>query len=423
MLKACICTIGDEILIGQIVDTNSSMISRRLGEAGVKVTEMLSIGDEHGTILKALKSELSKNDIVICTGGLGPTKDDITKNVLAELTGSKNYVANEAQQEIINEILKSRGIQRLSSNIAQAMVPETCEVIVNRKGTAPIMVFRMSAPEFPHKPVLYSMPGVPFETEAALDDVIADIQKTHSLSSIYHRNIMTFGIPESELSSRISEWEDNLPENIRLAYLPNFLTGVKLRLSIYGGDLESQKEEIDNQIDNLKPILGNAIYSFEEDTLENTLGKLLKREKLTLSVAESCTGGEISHLITTVPGSSSYYLGSVTSYAVEIKNKVLGVPLETVDKYGVVSSEVASAMAEGVRKLMGTDYSVATTGLAGPGGDEYNEEGTVWIGVSSRTQTKTLKLVFKNDRKRNIQRFAASALFFLLNFIKSEINN
>ena len=422
MITASICTIGDEILIGQVTDTNSGMIARELGNAGVRVSRMLSVGDDHDCIVNTLRNELSDNDIVITTGGLGPTKDDITKAALAELSGNVNFVCSEVQLAIIRKILHDRGLDSLDVNISQAMVPESCEVIPNRLGTAPIMVFRFDRHRFGRASALYALPGVPFEASAAMPDVMEDIRKHHELDSISHRNIMVYGMAESALSKKIGEWENSLPEDMHLAYLPNPLTGVRLRLSIYGskdGDIIRMEEKIAE----LKNILGDLVYSDEDDSLENTVGRLLKKTGKTLSVAESCTGGEISQLITSVPGSSAYYLGSVTSYAVAVKEKVLGVPAETIARFGVVSGEVAVAMAEGVRRLLGSDYSLATTGLAGPGGDEINPVGTVWIGVAGPNGSHAEKLLFHSDRKRNIDRFSSSALDILRKMIDNDLNS
>ena len=411
MIHASICTIGDEILIGQVVDTNSSRLAVALEEAGIHVTRMLSIGDDRDEILNNLRNELNTNDIVITTGGLGPTKDDITKGVLAELSGSKGYVEHAGQLAIVKEILHSRGLDMLESNRAQALVPDRCEVIPNRLGTAPIMVFRF--PQETFGATLYALPGVPFEAVGAIPSVMEDIRTHLSTTDILHRSIMVFGIAESALSELIAPWEDALPKDMHLAYLPNPLTGIRLRLSVYGGHREDQEARVEEQLVRLKEILGDMIYSDQDDTLEATVGRLLKACGKTLSAAESCTGGEISHLITSVPGSSAYYLGSVTSYAVSVKENVLGVPAETVEEFGVVSAEVAAAMAEGVRRVTGSDYAVSTTGLAGPDGDAFNPVGTVWIGVAGPKGTKTVKKNFKNDRKRNIERFAAAALDFL----------
>lgn len=424
MTQASICTIGDEILIGQIVDTNSSHISQALNSIGIRVNRMLSIGDDHDTIISSLEEELKRNEIVIVTGGLGPTKDDITKKALAELSGAKEWKTDARQMEIIQNILSARGIAALDINMLQASVPNTCEVIPNRKGTAPIMVFRFPESRFGHKASLYSLPGVPFEALGALEDILQDIKENNSTTDIYHKTIMTFGIPESVLAKMIEEWEDSLPDDMHLAYLPNQITGVRLRLSIYGGIRAEEEARIDAEIEKLKPILGNALYSEHDDTLQECIGRVLKKHGKTVSAAESCTGGTISALFTGMPGSSEFYLGSVTSYANSVKTEVLGVPAEIIACHGAVSSECVAAMAEGVRKLTGSDYSVATSGIAGPGGGtEEKPVGLVWIGVSSQKGTETLKLTFRGDRKRNIERFASSALDTLRKKIESELIN
>ena len=420
MTQASICTIGDEILIGQIVDTNSSHISRALNSHGIRVNRMLSIGDERTEIISSLTEELKKNDIVIVTGGLGPTKDDITKAALAELSGTDRYKIDDAQLEIIHRILSSRGLDVLDINKAQASVPDTCDVILNHMGTAPIMVFRFPESRFGHKATLYSLPGVPYEALGALDDVLKDIKAHYSLSDIYHKTIMTYGLAESALSKMIEPWEDALPEDIHLAYLPNQFTGVRLRLSIYGGSKEQEMARIEVEYAKLKEILADYIYSEQEDTLQNCIGRTLEAAGKTISVAESCTGGLISHLFTSIPGSSAYYLGSVKSYANSVKERLLGVPAEIIRNYGAVSSECAAAMASGVRELTGSDFSVATTGIAGPGGgSDEKPVGLVWVGVSSKEGTQTFKIQYKGDRKRNIERFAA----FALNKIREKINN
>ena len=418
---ASICTIGDEILIGQIIDTNSSHISQALNSLGIKVDRMVSIGDDHDRIISSLREELQNNDIVIVTGGLGPTKDDITKKALASLSGTDKYRTDERQLEIIHRILSARGLDVLDINLAQASVPDTCEVIPNRYGTAPIMVFRFHE-DCGRISTLYSMPGVPFEAIGAIPDVLDDIKAHYPLTDIYHKTVMTFGIAESALSKLIEEWEDNLPSDMHLAYLPNPLTGVRLRLSIYGGIREEEEARIDAAISDLREILGDAMYSEKEDTLQDCIGRVLTACGKTVSAAESCTGGTISELLTSVAGSSAYYLGSVTSYANSVKSGVLGVAPEIIERYGAVSSECVAAMAEGVRKLTGSDFSVATSGIAGPGGgSEEKPVGTVWIGISSQNSTETMKLQFKGDRKRNIERFAAYALDLLRKKIIREI--
>ena len=423
MTTASICTIGDEILIGQVLDTNSSNIARALESSGIKVRSMVSIADDHNEIICRLREELNANEIVIVTGGLGPTKDDITKKALADLSGTDNYYTDERQLDIIHRILSARGLDVLDINLAQASVPDTCEVIPNRLGTAPVMVFRFPENRFSHPATLYSLPGVPFEAVGALDDVMADIREHNVMVAIHHKTIMTFGIAESALSRVIEEWEDSLPADMHLAYLPDPLKGVRLRLSVYGGDKDEAETRIDNEIVKLKDILGDYMYSDRDDTLEECIGRLLSSHGKTVSAAESCTGGLISALFTSVPGSSVYYLGSVTSYANEVKSAVLGVPVETIGEHGAVSSECVAAMAEGVRKLTGSDFSVATSGIAGPGGgSESKPVGTVWIGVSSQMGTETFRMQFKGDRKRNIERFAANALNLLRLKLVSELN-
>lgn len=424
MTGASICTIGDEILIGQITDTNSAHISRALNSLGIKVSRMVSIGDDHDVIIKSLVEELTENEIVITTGGLGPTKDDITKVALAELSESTTYKTDERQLEIIRRILSSRGLDVLDINLAQASVPENCEVIPNKLGTAPIMVFRFPEARFGHKATLYALPGVPFEALGALEDILNDIKVHNSLSDIYHRTVMTYGVAESALAKMIADWEDNLPEDMQLAYLPNALTGVRLRLSIYGGCKTEQEARIEAELSGLKAILGDIIYSDKDDTLESAVGAILKAHNCTLSAAESCTGGLISALITSVSGCSEYYMGSVTSYANSVKQNVLGVPQEIIEKHGAVSSECVAAMADGVRRITSTDYAVATSGIAGPGGgSEEKPVGTVWIGVSSEKGTETYRLRFNSDRKRNIERFASSALHILLKKLKNELSD
>lgn len=424
MTTASICTIGDEILIGQIVDTNSAHISRALNDLGIRVSEMVSTGDRLADIISTLENGLRKNDIVIVTGGLGPTKDDITKKALAMLSEAECWKRNPEQLEIIHRILSARGLDVLEINLAQADVPDTCTVIPNRLGTAPIMAFDFPEERFGHKATLYSLPGVPFEALGALNDVMADIRSKFSVSDIYHKTVMTFGIAESALSEMISEWEDNLPEDMHLAYLPNPLTGVRLRLSIYGGERQAQEERIKELLEALKGILGDAMYSDEDDTLETCIGKLLKGTGRTISTAESCTGGSIAALLTSVAGSSEYFLGSVVSYANSVKSGVLGVDEKIIEEHGAVSSECVAAMAEGIRKLTGSDFSIATSGIAGPGGgSDAKPVGLVWIGVSSQKSTETFSMVFKGDRKRNIERFAANALNILREKLVNELNN
>ena len=423
MTQASICTIGDEILIGQITDTNSAHISKALNSLGIKVTRMVSIGDDHDDIIESLSEELKRNDIVVVTGGLGPTKDDITKKALSDLSHSTGTRTDATQLQIIHDILSSRGLDILDINRAQADVPDTCEVIPNRLGTAPIMVFRFDENRFGHKSTLYSLPGVPFEALGALNDILDDIRSTYGIASIYHKTVMTYGMAESALSKLIEPWEDSLPSEIHLAYLPNPLTGVRLRFSVYGTAPEEAEAMVEKEIRTLRNLLGDVIWSEEDDRFETYIGKMLNDSGKTVSCAESCTGGLISELFTSVPGSSGYFLGAVTSYANSVKTGVLGVSEETIARYGAVSSECVREMAEGIRRITGSDFSVATSGIAGPGGGSPEKPvGLVWIAVSSEKGTETFSHTYKNDRRRNIERFAASALNHLRIKIEKEHN-
>ena len=423
MTQASICTIGDEILIGQITDTNSAHISKALNSLGIKVTRMISIGDDHNDIIESLSEELKRNDIVVVTGGLGPTKDDITKKALSDLSRATGTKTDATQLQIIHDILSSRGLDILDINRAQANVPDTCEVIPNRLGTAPIMVFRFDENRFGHKSTLYSLPGVPFEALGALNDILDDIKASYGIASIYHKTVMTYGMAESALSKLIEPWENSLPSEIHLAYLPNPLTGVRLRFSVYGITAEEAEVMVEKEIAALRTLLGDVIWSEEDDRFETYIGRMLTESGKTISCAESCTGGLISELFTSVPGSSGYFLGSVTSYANSVKTGILGVCEETIAKYGAVSSECVKEMAEGIRRITGSDFSVATSGIAGPGGGSTEKPvGLVWIAVSSENGTETFSHTYKNDRRRNIERFAASALNHLRIKIEKESN-
>ena len=423
MITASICTIGDEILIGQITDTNSSVIAGELGKSGIRVVEMVSVGDDGREIFRTAENLLAKSEIVILTGGLGPTKDDVTKGVIYELSGSTGYVDDPRQLEIIHGILASRGLDSLASNRRQASVPDRCDVIPNRLGTAPVMAVRFDEGRYGHKAVLYSLPGVPFEAAGAMPDVMSDIRKSFSLSEIHHKTIMTYGIAESALAERISSWEDSLPENFHLAYLPDPLKGVALRLSVYES-ASGVSPVFSRETERLKKILGNAIYSEDGKTLQEVIGQILVEHGKTVSTAESCTGGKIASMLTSVAGSSGYYSGSVVSYSNSVKENVLGVPHDIISEYGAVSPECVAAMAEGVRRITGTDYAVATSGIAGPGGGSDGKPvGLVWVGIASRRRTETVKFNFHNDRLRNIERFAASALNALRLFILDDIND
>ena len=416
MVTATICTIGDEILIGQIVDTNSSKISTALNSIGVKVVSMVSTSDTEADIINTVENALKTSNVVVITGGLGPTKDDITKKTLGKLTGATADVENQEQLEIITRILSARGMVPLSPlNRGQAMVPNSCKVIPNQFGTAPCMEFELPEEKYGHKAVMYSLPGVPFEAEAAIPKVLESIQGHFSLDKIFHKTICTFGIPESTLAQQIEEWEDNLPDNLHLAYLPNPILGVRLRLSIYGVDEQTGLQELAENETKLREMLGDAIYGEGTDSMQKVIGKTLKERGMTVGVAESCTGGFLASLFTSQPGASEYFYGGVVSYDNSVKMNVLGVEKGVLDTYGAVSQECAEQMAAGARKVLGTDYAIATTGVAGPdGGTPEKPAGTVWIAVAAPEGVTSKKFTFNSTRRNiNIERFAANALNML----------
>ena len=416
MVTATICTIGDEILIGQIVDTNSSKISTALNSIGVKVVSMVSTSDTEADIINTIENALKTSNVVVITGGLGPTKDDITKKTLGKLTGATADVENQEQLEIITRILSARGMVPLSPlNRGQAMVPNSCKVIPNQFGTAPCMEFELPEEKYGHKAVMYSLPGVPFEAEAAIPKVLESIQGHFSLDKIFHKTICTFGIPESTLAQQIEEWEDNLPDNLHLAYLPNPILGVRLRLSIYGVDEQTGLQELAENETKLRVMLGDAIYGEGTDSMQKVIGKTLKERGMTVGVAESCTGGFLASLFTQLPGASEYFYGGVISYDNSVKMNVLGVSKEVLDTYGAVSRECAEQMAAGARRVLGTDYAIATTGIAGPdGGTAEKPAGTVWIAVATPEGITSKKFTFNSTRRNiNIERFAANALNML----------
>ena len=412
MKTASICTIGDEILIGQIVDTNSSHIARQLNLLGIQVKYMTSIGDDRARIISELGNCLDHTDIVIVTGGLGPTKDDITKDALRELSGAKGYKQSPEQMAHIERILGARGIPLIDTNRAQALVPDSCTVIPNKLGTAPGMAFYSLGQH--HTSALYSLPGVPFEALGLLPDVMADIRQHFDLEEITHHTVVTFGIPESTLAKQIEAWEDALPANIHLAYLPNPTIGVRLRLTQFGG-----QADFTPYLTELQAILGNAIYGEGDDTLQSVIGDKLRTTGKTLALAESCTGGHLSELITSVPGCSDYYKGSVTSYSNEVKMKVLGVRAETLAQYGAVSEACVREMASGVLRALDSDYAVATSGIAGPGGGSPEKPvGTAWLATAKklpdgRVDVATQCVHFASSRAINIERFASYALDLL----------
>ena len=406
-MKSTIITIGDEILIGQILDTNSRYISQALNRLGVVVAERTSIGDSANQIVETLDRALAATDIVIITGGLGPTKDDITKHTLARYFNSE-LIYNEQVGDFVRGLLERRGIAFNDLNRGQAMVPECCTVLHNAHGTAPGMWFEHDGK------VVVSLPGVPFEMVHLIDDiVIPKLRETFDLKAIVHRTMITSGIAESILAERIAAWEDALPEVLHLAYLPapNI---VRLRLSAYEVDEQSVAQLIDEQFEKLRAIIPEAIVGFEDATVEQLVHNALIAKGKTLSVAESCTGGSIAAKFTAMAGASSYFQTGVVSYSNEAKVDILGVNADDIARYGAVSEQVALQMAEGVKKVGRSDYGISTTGIAGPtGGSAEKPVGTVWIGISTPERTFAVLKNCGTDRGQIIQRATAHAIKML----------
>lgn len=412
-MEAAILTIGEEILIGQIVDTNSAWMAQELNRIGIAVKKIVSISDSDNEIQSSVNELLKQYDIVLSTGGLGPTSDDITKQSLCKLFNSK-LVLHNPTLEHIREIFTKRGLPLTELNIKQAEVPHNCEVLFNSNGTAPGMWFNLEGKIF------ISMPGVPFEMKFIMTmHILPRLKERNGGGEIIHKTIQTFGLPESFLAEKLSRWESDLPKNIKLAYLPS-PHSIRLRLSSIGSNKELVEQDIKNQIDKLYSIIPNNIFGFEHDTMASVVGRLMIENKHTLAVAESCTGGTISQLITQVPGSSQYFLGGVVSYSNEIKTSELGVNQDLIMMYGAVSQQVVNAMAEGIRIRFKSDFSVATSGIAGPtGGSEQKPVGTVWIAVSSNQGTISQMFNFGSDRDRNILRSSVTAL----NMLRLKIGN
>ncbi len=408
-MLARIITIGDEILIGQITDTNSAWIAARLNENGIRVEGMESVADDAGEIRRALDCSLTKADITVLTGGLGPTKDDITKTTLADYFGC-GMREDAATLDMVGKMLAARGIEFNALNRSQAMVPDCCTVLPNPNGTAPGMWFEQGGN------IVVSLPGVPFEMKPLLEgEVVPRLKERFELGTIIHKTMLTFGLAESMLAERIAGWEDALPEGLKLAYLPN-PSGIRLRLSAYGTD--NATELIEKSFRELYNIIPEYILGYEGASVQESLAQTLKDRKQTLSTAESCTGGNIARLITSMAGSSDYYLGGVVAYTYDLKEKVLGVDRAYLDTHGAVNAAVAEQMAAGVRRLTESDYAISTTGVAGPGqGNETEPVGTVWIGIAHPGGVFSRKVTFGNLRDQNIERSSASALNLLRLFI------
>jgi nicotinamide-nucleotide amidase len=394
---ADIITIGDEILYGQIIDTNSQWISAELDKIGIKVLRKTSVGDNREEILKILQESEQRSHLILMTGGLGPTSDDITKQTLAEYFKSKLALNKEALEDVSN-YFKSKGKDLSDLNRQQAFLPEVCECIPNKSGTAPGMWFDKNGKIF------ISMPGVPFEMKAMMQqEVLPRIGRKFKTPVIFHKMVKIVGIGESYLSEKITDWEKNLPSNIRLAYLP-LIGELKLRLTATGADKEQVKQQVEEQVLMLRKIIPEYIFGFDDDLLEKVVGSMFEKRKMSISSAESCTGGYLAYLLTTIPGSSAYYWGSVIAYQNQIKTDILGVRQETIDQYGAVSEQTVKEMAEGVRKKFGTDIGVSSSGIAGPsGGTEEKPVGTVWIGYSDKNQSFAKKLMLGNDRDINVK--------------------
>ena len=407
-MKASIITIGDEILIGQIVDTNSVSIARKLNSIGIIVAEKLSIGDSAEAITTTLSEAMAKHDVVIVTGGLGPTKDDITKFTLAKIFNS-DMRYDEREAEHISQLLARRGIAFTELNRSQALLPECCTTLHNAHGTAPGMWF-----DTPKGGALESLPGVPFEMEHLMDDIVIPRLKAHyELHDIVHRTLITRGIPESILAERIAAWEDALPDYLHLAYLPapNI---VRLRLSAYDIERESAEREIERQFDLLHNLIGDNIVGFEGATVEQLVHDILCERGLKLAVAESCTGGTIASRFTAIPGASQYFMAGVVSYSNESKCDLLGVSPEDIERYGAVSESVALQMAEGVRRVAKADYAIATTGIAGPaGGSTEKPVGTVWMAIATPSGSRAVMRNSGTDRSQIINRASAYAIEML----------
>jgi nicotinamide-nucleotide amidase len=414
-MKAEIITIGDEILIGQIIDTNSAWIAEQFNLNGIEIYQITSVHDDHVHILEAIKKAEEKVDLVILTGGLGPTKDDITKNALCAYFNTK-LIFHEPTFEHIKTRFTKLNIDVNKLNRDQALVPESCTVLFNKAGTAPGLWFEKNDTFF------VSVPGVPFEMKYLVEnEILPRLRVSGKSKAIYHKTVLTQGIPESMLAMKLEQWEDSLPENIKLAYLPSPMA-VRLRLSAIGNNENVLREQVEAEIAKLQKIIPDQIYGFNNETMAEVIGRILKQNGKTLAVAESCTGGYISHLITSVSGCSAFYNGSVTAYSNPIKENILGVNPETIFKFGAVSEQVAKEMAVGVKKAFNSDFALATTGIAGPdGGTEEKPVGTVWIAVASENDVIAIKFIFGDNRERNISRSSQTALQVLRRLILKKL--
>jgi nicotinamide-nucleotide amidase len=408
-MNAAIVTIGDEILIGQIVDTNSGYIAKALDKIGVQTHEMLSISDDKQHIISTFEKLQNNVDFVILTGGLGPTKDDVTKKTFCDYFEDELIVDNEVLQHVTHLIegIYKRPISQINKD--QALVPSKCQVLFNKMGTAPGMWMKKE------NTVFISLPGVPYEMKYLVDnEIVPKIVQEYKRPYIVHKTILTYGQGESLVAERIEEWENNLPEFIKLAYLPS-PGRVRLRLTARGENQEILENAIQENVEKLSKIINDIIVGFDEnETLEVVVGRLLTSQNKTIATAESCTGGKIAQMLSSVSGASNYFRGSVVSYATDVKTSVLGVSSDIITEKTVVSAEVASAMAIGVQKLMQTDYAIATTGNAGPTkGDSDAEVGTVFIALATPNDIIVEEFNFGQPREKVIDRTANKALELL----------
>ena len=402
-----IITIGDELLIGQVVDTNSAFIARELNKIGISVFQITSVSDSRSHILAALEEASRRVSLVLITGGLGPTKDDITKAVFAEYTEDKLVLHDETLRHI-ETMMAARGIAMNALNAKQADVPSRCTVLRNSCGTAPGMWFEKDG-------VLYiSMPGVPFEMKSMMqDEVLPRLKQRYISGNILHRTLLVTGLPESMLALRIEDWENSLPHPVKLAYLPGDGM-IRLRLSVFGNNMQEMETLTVKEIEKLRLILGSHILSENDEQILEIVARMLTERKQTVATAESCTGGNIARMLTSISGSSAYFKGSVVAYSNDIKEKMLRVNPRYLKQYGAVSERVVTQMADNVRQLMSADYGIATSGIAGPtGGTTDKPVGTIWIAAATATQTVAKLLHYGNNRENNIQRTSTAALNLL----------
>lgn len=406
-MKVEIITIGDEILIGQIVDTNSAWMAEKLNEIGAKVERIVTITDSLEEIKLNLVQAEKRADVVLITGGLGPTKDDVTKKALAEYFKC-DYTFYPEIAEHISKLFERFGKQMSELNRLQAELPSACKPLQNNQGTAPGMWFEKGGTVF------VSMPGVPYEMKGIMKDhVLPMIAEKFDAPTIIHKTVLTMGMGESWLSERIAAWEDGLTQEIKLAYLPS-PGRVRLRLSAYGTNQIALQSKLDVEVSNLVKLIPELVFGYDVDTIENVVGDLLRENGETVGTAESCTGGLIAHKLTSISGSSDYFLGSVVSYANEVKVNSLGVSESDLAEFGAVSEQVVRQMAEGARKVLHTSYAIATSGVAGPtGGTDEKPVGTVWLAVAGPNGTVAKRHQFGFNRKRNIEMSANTALNML----------